>query len=67
MAKDLRISGGGCTMRPRDGRVLCPCGKTLLFIGEETTVTALPVMCRKCGAIWRIDLGRENLTLRLSH
>lgn len=54
-------------MRPRDGRVLCPCGKTLLFIGEETTVTALPVMCRKCGAIWRIDLDREKLTLRLSH
>lgn len=54
-------------MRPRDGRVLCPCGKTLLFIGEETIVTALPVMCRKCGAIWQIDLDRENLTLRLSH
>lgn len=54
-------------MKPMDGRVRCPCGKTLLFINEDTTASALPVMCRKCGTVWLLDLDRNNVKMSLSH
>lgn len=67
MVKDLRKSLDGCMMKAMDGRVRCPCGKTLLFINEDTTASALPVMCRKCGTVWLLDLDRNNVKMSLSH
>lgn len=52
-------------LKPTNGRAVCPCGKTLLFFDDETRVDALPVKCRKCGTVWRVDLDENNLRLRL--
>lgn len=52
-------------MRPRDGRAICPCGKTLLFFDDKTKIDALPVKCKKCGTMWRVDLDENILRLSL--
>lgn len=52
-------------MRPRDGRAVCPCGKTLLFFNDKTKIDALPVKCKKCGTMWRVDLDANILRLSL--
>lgn len=52
-------------MKPKDGRAVCPCGKTLLFFDEETKIDALPVKCKKCGTLWRVDLDENILRLSL--
>lgn len=52
-------------MKPKDGRAVCPCGKTLLFFDDKTRIDALPVKCKKCGTLWRVDLDDETLRLSL--
>lgn len=65
MTERLHKDGECVIIKPTNGRAVCPCGKTLLFFDETTRVNALPVKCRKCGALWRVDLDENNLRLSL--